>query len=316
MTCRDSTKTSRNLLGLAAVFVVLSAPLVKSSELPPGVRVDARAEPGVIGPGQVVELELTITIPEGWVVYDLEQTANSVQPTRITLDRSEDFSPLGGYQAPGVLATRDPAFQNRIVRYFAQSPTFCRPLVFSARLGPGSKPIAGHIDFQLHDPATGKYLLVRKASFATSVELRTAVAKMEPDPEPGPLSPTEAAAIPAALASEADDERGATPLATPPMPTPSPVPTPEEEREERVANAVAVVEVRPGELDLPLGDSFAGTRRPAADRDRTFPTTPMLVLCVVVGIALGMAAVRVRSVERAASQAAARWVTMLWRRAR
>lgn len=306
------------------MFALLSAPLAKSSELPPGVRVDARVEPGVIGPGQVVELELTITIPEGWVVYDLEQTANSVQPTRITLDRSEDFSPLDGYQAPGVLATRDPAFQNRIVRYFAQSPTFRRPLVFSARSGPGSKPISGRIDFQLHDPATGKYLLVRGASFATSVELRGAAPKSETDPEPGPLSATdeaslpatEAAALPAALASEADDGPGALPPATPPTPTPSAVPSAERKPEARVATAVSVVEVRPGELDLPLGDSFAGTRRLAANRDRTFPTTLVLVLCVVVGMALGMAAVRVRPVERAASQVAARWVTMLWRRAR
>ncbi|MFO0947612.1 MAG: hypothetical protein U1D30_17090 [Planctomycetota bacterium] len=157
---------------LAACMIRGTEERAFSAPLPPGVAIRVVVQPSKAPPGSIVDLSITIEVPEGWVTFDLDQVANSVMPTRITLDKSSDFAPFAGYSGPRALETRDPMFNNRIVRFFPQSPTFHRQILVTAGTQAGDRDISGRIDLQLHDPATGKHYLIRQHPFQTTLTIQ------------------------------------------------------------------------------------------------------------------------------------------------
>lgn len=157
---------------LAVSFTLIGTPRSWGAQLPPGLSIRAIVEPDKAPAGTVVDLAITIEVPEGWISFDLDQVPNSAMPTRITLDRSPDFAPFEGYSGPRVMEARDPMFNNRIVRFFPSSPTFHRQILVTAGTQAGEREITGRVDLQLHDPATGKHYLIRQHPFRTTLTIQ------------------------------------------------------------------------------------------------------------------------------------------------
>lgn len=142
-----------------------------AAELPGGIQMSAKVQPIRTAPGQAVELEVSIQVPPGWIVYDVEQAPGSVLPTRIELDPIEGVAAAEAFRSQDVREASDPRFANRIVRYFDRSPTFRRPLLPSADARLGERTIRGRASFLTLDQSTGRFFVVSDAPFQTTMAI-------------------------------------------------------------------------------------------------------------------------------------------------
>jgi hypothetical protein len=148
-------------------------------DLPGGLKLKCEVTPGRLKPGELAELAVTVELPVGWIIYDLEQVPNSVLPTTLDVDPIVDIAPLETFRSSGAQEERDPKFRNRLVRFFPISPTFRRPLRVSADARPGERVITGKIGFLAQYLLTKRFYIVSRADFGTTVLI---------DPPPAPAS--------------------------------------------------------------------------------------------------------------------------------
>jgi hypothetical protein len=164
------------------LFVTLVSSLVGSAsagDLPGGIRLKCQVSPSRLKPGDQAELSVTVELPVGWIIYDLEQVPNSVLPTTLDVDPIVDIAPLETFRSSGAQEERDPKFRNRLVRFFPISPTFRRPLRVSADARPGERQVTGRIGFLAQYLLTKRFYIVSRADFGTTVLI---------DPPPAPAS--------------------------------------------------------------------------------------------------------------------------------
>lgn len=168
-----------------SIFVfsaVLRAEPLPPDSAPPGSAITAAVHPKSVRPGSVVEFSLTLTLPEGWIAYDVEQMPGAVLPTRITLKKSNQFTPLETFAAPVAIERVDPQFNDRLVRFFDQSPTFRRPILIAASAEIGRSVIEGTIDFQIGCIATGRCEVIHRHPFRAEFEVLEPSLPREPAP--------------------------------------------------------------------------------------------------------------------------------------
>ena len=149
-------------IGILALYWVVPA---SGGDTPIDVRVQVEVAPTRAPRGTVVELAITIHMPPGWIAFDVVQVPESVMPTQINLDRSDELVPLESFQAAGVLQRPEPVFGNRLMRYFRASPIFRRPILIAAEALPGEHAIRGQMDFQVCNGASGRCYIIRKHPF-------------------------------------------------------------------------------------------------------------------------------------------------------
>lgn len=149
--------------------------LAEVGSLPGGTSLSAVMEPSVVRPGTVAELKLTVVLPKGWITYDIEQIPDSVLPTRITLEPARDWAPIEALIAPPAVEGPDISFGNRIVRYFTDSPTFCRRIIFDSLATPGPKRVTGRVSLQLKRLENGKYYLIQNVPFVGLVTVAPSI---------------------------------------------------------------------------------------------------------------------------------------------
>lgn len=185
------------VLAAATIVVILGPPARAGSQLPPGVRVTASVQPTAAQPGTTVELQLTVTLPAGWITYDLEQVPDSVLPTQITLQSSTGFAPLESYRSPPAEERIESQFGSRIIRFFRASPTYHRPVLLSDTAA-GTIRIAGWLDFQVCNEATGRCYVIHHHPFQAAVTVPPIATAPKSDgtttATPRSESPTRAAA--------------------------------------------------------------------------------------------------------------------------
>ena len=167
---RHEFESSRSWCLFTACFIALLIGWNVGSargELPGGIRVTAQVEPARLAPGMKAELRVTIHLPSGWIVYDLEQVPNSVLPTSIEIDPTEDVAVTETFRSEGAKENIEPKFGSRIARFFDRTPTFRRPLIVAEEARPGEQVVTGHIGFLAQQRATKRFYVISKARFST-----------------------------------------------------------------------------------------------------------------------------------------------------
>lgn len=150
----------------------------------------------------MVEFSLTITLPEGWIAYDVEQMPGAVLPTRITLKKSNQFTPLESFAAPAAIERVDPQFNDRLVRFFDQSPTFRRPILVAAGADIGLAVVEGTIDFQLGCVESGRCEVIHRHPFRAEFEILEPSLPREPAQLAISVRPTGSLTAPSAIPDE------------------------------------------------------------------------------------------------------------------
>ena len=163
---------SNSSFGLTALMLIAGLLCCSSStraELPGGIRVTAQVEPARLTPGMKAELRVTVHLPSGWIVYDLEQVPNSVLPTSIEVDPTEDIAVTETFRSEGAKEDVEPKFGSRIARFFDRTPTFRRPIITAEGARPGEHTVTGHIGFLVQQRATKRFYVITKARFSTNL---------------------------------------------------------------------------------------------------------------------------------------------------
>ncbi|MBY0588967.1 hypothetical protein K2X85_17475 [bacterium] len=182
-------------------LVLLFSPNVQSEELPGGIRLRGQVNKTRVQPGEQIEIAVTVELPPGWIVYDLEQVPNSVLPTSLDLDSLADIAPLETFRSEGAHEERDSRFRNRLVRFFPFSPTFRRPLRVSPNAAPGERTISGKVGFLAQYLLTKRFYIVSRARFEATVLIDPPPAPATSDAEPvstiteQPVEPAVSAAL-------------------------------------------------------------------------------------------------------------------------
>lgn len=162
------TRTCCLYIGTAIVALMIANGRLCAGQLPPGVRIVAQVLPTTVQPGTVGELVITVTLPAGWITYDLEQVPDSVLPTQITLQPATAFAPLESFRSPPADERIEAEFGGRIVRYFRTSPTYRRPILFGETAS-GPQRVTGWIDFQVRNETAGRCYVIHHHPFQAAV---------------------------------------------------------------------------------------------------------------------------------------------------
>lgn len=159
------------LIRASALLALLGWSLFARASLPPGVSLTARTEPNLAPPGTVVDLEVRIELPAGWVAYDLEQLPDSAEPARLQLRRLASVAPLGPWTTTSAQQRREPALENRPVRYLTSPAIFARRLLVLSSATPKSVTIEGLLNVHLLDERSGRSYLVHDHPFQATLRL-------------------------------------------------------------------------------------------------------------------------------------------------
>lgn len=150
---------------LTIAWATIAAALARSAEPPGGIRLTATIAPHRAAPGDTVELAVTIELPPGWTVYDIEQVPGSVLPTRLDVEPADGLGPAAAFRSEGAKESHEPHFGNRIVRYFDASPTFRRPLLVAKDARPGARKLRGRAGFLVRQSENGPFYIVNGVAF-------------------------------------------------------------------------------------------------------------------------------------------------------
>lgn len=184
------------------------------AELPGGIRVSAQVEPSTLHPGQTARLDVTVHLPSGWIIYDLEQVPNSVLPAEVELDPHDDIAALEAFRSEGAKEDREPKFGQRLARFFDRTPTFSRPVVVSADPRLGRHELTGRIAFLVQHRPSKRFYVVSKAYFSAAVTVGLPEPTTSTDVAPAPaLTETELEPVAVQALMEADK-----PQIRPPVP--------------------------------------------------------------------------------------------------
>lgn len=148
---------------------LLAASLPAWAELPGGIRVTANVEPEKIAPGKSARLAVTVHLPSGWIIYDLEQVPHSVLPTTIELEPHDQIAVVENFKSSGAKEDVEPKFGRRIARFFDRTPTFWRPIVAGPTARPGEQTLSGRIGFLAQHRPSKRFYLVSRAFFTAKV---------------------------------------------------------------------------------------------------------------------------------------------------
>jgi hypothetical protein len=183
------------LLCLAGL-VAGDAALASSDELPGGIRLSVAVDPPVLQPGQIATLAVTVHLPSGWIIYDLEQAPDSVLPTSIRLEATAEIAPLENFRSEGAQERLEPSFSSRIARFFDRTPTFRRPILVGDQARPGGHDVVGSISFLAQHHPSKRFYYVSHAPFRARLMVELPAPTVTTDNEPL-TSPTEAMLSPA-----------------------------------------------------------------------------------------------------------------------
>ena len=114
-----------------------------------GIRVEAFSDQEVLRPDDQFELNLVVSLDEGWHIYSLESQDDPTLPTRIILktnltDVGEDWKE----STPTIMKDQ---ILNRMVKVHLDRAEFKRTYVVPGNLGPGHHPVRGFLTFRACD---------------------------------------------------------------------------------------------------------------------------------------------------------------------
>ncbi len=132
-----------------------------------GVRVEAFSDQEVLRPDDQFELNLVVSLDEGWHIYSLESQDDPTLPTRIILKTNltgvgEDWNE----STPTIM--RDQIL-NRMVKVHLGRAEFKRTYVVPGNLGPGHHPVRGILTFRACDNRV--CTMPRKVKFNTLIQI-------------------------------------------------------------------------------------------------------------------------------------------------
>lgn len=149
----------------------LAADLASGEDLPGNIRLSAMVSPIGAFPGDTVELTVTIQIPPGWQVYDVEQTPGTVLPTKFELEPMDGLAATETFRSDEALEAPEPRFGDRMVRYFDRSPQFRRPLFVNAEARSGERVVRGRATFLALDRSSNRFFVVNDAPFQATMAI-------------------------------------------------------------------------------------------------------------------------------------------------
>ncbi len=132
-----------------------------------GVKVEAFSDQEVLRPDDRFELNLVVSLDEGWHIYSLESQDDPTLPTRIVLkthlaEVGEDWKE----STPTIVKDQ---ILNRMVKVHLERAEFKRTYVVPSDLGPGHHPVRGVLTFRACDNRV--CTMPRKVRFNTLIQI-------------------------------------------------------------------------------------------------------------------------------------------------
>ncbi len=153
---RFGTGFSRLVLGVALVGVTASSSKAiewnlsnKSSDASVGIQIEAFVDRQVLRQEETFQLNLVVTLNEGWHIYSIHPDDDPSVPTQILIDKPT-LSPGGDWEESNPTLMKDEILE-RLVKVHVDQAEFVRAYRVPRGLGPGHYPINGVLTFRACD---------------------------------------------------------------------------------------------------------------------------------------------------------------------